>query len=56
MDINNKPKKHVQQPKVDLPGCKARAAGDLCPVAWCRKARGNWCRDKNGRWCQWRKI
>ena len=45
-----------QQPSDGHPGCKAYAQGDLCPLSWCRKARGNWCKDKKGNWCRWRRV
>lgn len=55
-DNNKTTSLESQEARVDLPGCKAYGAKDLCPVAWCRKARGEWCRNKNGKWCQWIKI
>ncbi|MBL4901079.1 hypothetical protein JYT85_01435 [Desulfocapsa sp. AH-315-G09] len=41
---------------VGLSGCKAYGAKDLCPVAWCRKARGDWCKDKKGQMCRWGNV
>lgn len=47
-------KKKEAVPVLELPGCKAHGHGGKCPIAWCRKNRGNWCRDSKGQWCQWR--
>lgn len=52
---NRKEREQVNIPVV-LPGCLAYGRGSGCPVAWCRRNRGDWCKNVHGVWCEWRKI